>query len=226
MKTTYDEAVKLFKMKRWDSALATFQEAETSTFNAEQKAELAYYFGLCYTKLERFNDALVYLEQFVSDDKRSLRSCQCRLTLAYIYMNTKRPKMAEFELEHLLKSGFKSAQIYTMLGFAAWTQNQEKEAIERYEKALELDLNNSTALNSLGYILVETGKDIPRGLELCKRAVEKHPGSAVYMDSLGWAYYKSGELVEARTWLRRALSIAPRQREISGHMKALVDKAS
>jgi Flp pilus assembly protein TadD len=113
-----------------------------------------------------------------------------------------------------------------MMGFAAWSQNQNKQAIEYYEKALEMDANNPTALNCLGYILADTGTNVQRGIELCKRAVEKRPTNAAYMDSLGWAYYKIGEITEARSWLRRALEIAPRHREISAHMKTLVAEAS
>jgi Tfp pilus assembly protein PilF len=137
-------------------------------------------------------------------------------------MVTRRPKMAEFELERLVKSGMRSAQIYTMIAYAAWTQKFKERAVEMYEKALEIDPNNATAMNGLGFILAESGENAPRSIELCKRAVEKRPNSAAYMDSLGWAYYKSGEMTEARAWLRRALDLAPRQREISGHMKVLV----
>jgi tetratricopeptide (TPR) repeat protein len=222
MKTKYEEAIRFFNMKRWDSALVTFQEVDASGFSSEQKTDLAYYLGLCYTKLERYNDALLYLEQVVSGSTGPLRLCQCRLTLSYIYMITRRPKMAEFELERLIKSGIQSAQIYTMMAYSAWLQKNKDRAIELYEKALELDPNNSTAMNSLGYILAETGDNITRGLDLCKRALDKHPTSAAYMDSLGWAYYKNGEVAEARAWLRRALDLAPRQREISGHMKTVV----
>jgi Flp pilus assembly protein TadD len=39
------------------------------------------------------------------------------------------------------------------------------------------------------------------------------------MDSLGWAYFKNGELLEARTWLRRAIEAAPHQKEIKEHIK-------
>jgi tetratricopeptide (TPR) repeat protein len=222
MKTKYEEAVRFYNMKRWDSALQTFQEVDGSNFSPEQKADLAYYLGLCYTKLERYNDALLYLEQVVSSAVGPLRTCQCRLTLAYIYMITRRPKMAEFELERLVKSGIQSAQIYTMMAYAAWMQKNKDRAVEMYEKALELDPNNPTAMNCLGYILAETGENISRALDLCKRALDKHPNSAAYMDSLGWAYYKNGEVAEARAWLRRALDLAPRQREISSHMKAVV----
>jgi tetratricopeptide (TPR) repeat protein len=226
VKTKYDEAIRFFNMKRWDTALQAFLQVDAGGYGPEEKAELAYYLGLCYTKLERFNDALLYLEQVVSANAETLRTCQCRLTLAYIYMSTGRPKMAEFELDRLVKGGFQSAQIHTMLGFSAWLQKHYKLAIECYERALRLDANNATAMNCLGYILADTGENVRRGLELCRMAVEKRPNSAAYMDSLGWAHYKCGELTEARFWLRRALDLAPRQREISGHMKTLVDEAS
>lgn len=223
MTEKYEEAIKLFKMKRWDSALQTFQEVDGSNFSPEDKLELAYYLGLCYTKIERYNDALLYLEQVVSGDAGNLRICQCRLTLAFIYLSTKRYKMAEFELERLVKNGMKSAQIYTMLGFAAWCQKQADSSVEYYEKALEEEPTNTTAMNSLGFILVETEKDAARGLSLCKQAVEKKPTSPAYLDSLGWAYFKTGEPAQARSYIRKALDLAPRQKEISGHMKAIVD---
>jgi tetratricopeptide (TPR) repeat protein len=91
--------------------------------------------------------------------------------------------------------------------------------VDCYERALDLDSNNATALNGLGYILVDADIDILRGLRCCKKAVDLKPQSAAYQDSLGWAYYKSGEMLEARTWLRRALEAAPHQQEIKDHLK-------
>jgi Flp pilus assembly protein TadD len=81
-------------------------------------------------------------------------------------------------------------------------------------------------MNGLGFALVESAADVRRGLDLCKRAVDKKPQNPAYLDSLGWAYFKAGELGEARQWLRRALDLAPRHKEISKHMKAIVGEAS
>jgi tetratricopeptide (TPR) repeat protein len=226
MAASLEEAIRFYNMKRWDSALQLFHAVDTSMFSAEEKMDIAYYLGLCYTKLERYNDALVYLEQVVTGEAGPLRVCQCRLTLAYIYMITNRPRMAEFELDRLIKGGFKSVQIYTMTAYAANMQKNSDKALKMYEAALDIDPNNPTAINGLGFLLVESGKDVRRGLELCKKAVEKRPQNAAYLDSLGWAYYKAGELVEARQWLRRALDLAPRQKDISSHMKILVAEAS
>ena len=129
--------------------------------------------------------------------------------------------MAEFELKRLISSGFESVQLYTTLAYAALTQKRFRQAIDYYEKALDLDGNNTTALNGLGYILVDTNIDLIRGLRCCKKAVDLKPQNPAYLDSLGWAYFKNGEVLEARTWLRRALDAAPQQKEIKEHFQTV-----
>lgn len=216
-----NEGIRLYKLKRWDIALAELLGVSTDRFTPEENAELAYYLGLCFTKLERYDDALLYLEQVVTSDLDILRIYQCRMALAYIYVITRRSKMAEFELKRLANNGFESAQLYTTLAYAAWSQKHSKQAIDYYEKALELDGNNATALNGLGFVLVDAEIDILRGLRCCKKAVDLKPQNPAYLDSLGWAYYKSGEVLEARTWLRRAMEAAPDQKEIKAHFRAV-----
>jgi tetratricopeptide (TPR) repeat protein len=216
---TLQEGIRLFRMKRWDLALREFLSIDAEKFDTEENTELAYYLGLCYTKLARFDDALLYLEQVVTAGQDILRIYQCRMTLAYIYVMTKRSRMAEFELKRLQNNGFESVQLYTTLAYAAWLQKNYKNAVDLYEKALDLDENNTTAMNSLGYILVDTEMDLLRGLRLCRKAVDRKPQNPAYLDSLGWAYFKNGELLDARTWLRRALELAPQEKEIREHVR-------
>ncbi|MDR0599738.1 MAG: tetratricopeptide repeat protein [Treponema sp.] len=220
-----EEGIKFFRLKRWDKALEEFLKANTDSFGAEDNAELAYYLGLCYTKLTRYNDALLYLEQVVTAAPDPLRVYQCRMTLAYIYVITSRSKLAEFELGRLIKGGFESVQIYTTLAYAAWSQRHYQKAVDYYEKALDLDENNTTALNGLGYILADSDIDAAKGLKLCRRAVEKKPQNAAYLDSLGWACFKNGNVSEARLWLRRAFDINPNQTEIKRHIKIVVGES-
>ena len=213
------EGIRLFRVKEWKKALQEFLSKDTEGFSEEEKMEFIYYLGLCYTKLGQYEEALNYLEQVVTTGSDILRVYQCRMTLAYIYVITKRVKLAEFELKRLQSSGLESPLLYNTLAYAAWSQKKNKSAIELYEKTLEIDSGNTTAMNSMGYILADTGMDVMRALRLCRRAVDSKPQSAAYLDSLGWAYYKSGEVVEARTWLRRALEIAPDEKEIQRHFK-------
>jgi tetratricopeptide (TPR) repeat protein len=216
------DGIRYFRLKRWELALEEFLGVKTDNFTAGENTELAYFLGLCYTKLERYDDALLYLEQVVTAGTDPLRVYQCRMTLAYIYVITKRSKLAEFELKSLRDNGFESVQIFTTLGYAAWAQKQYDQAVKFYEKALELDENNTTALNCLGFILVDADMDIQRGLRLCRKAVDRKPQNAAYLDSLGWAFFKNGDSQEARIWLRRALDLAPKEREIRNHMRILV----
>ncbi|MDR0669873.1 MAG: tetratricopeptide repeat protein [Treponema sp.] len=215
------EGIRLFRMKRYDMALKELSRADGTGFSVEDNAELAYYLGLCHTKLGNYEEALIYLDQVITTGQNVLRSYQCRMALSYIYVITRKGKMAEFELTRLRKSGFESAQLYTTLAYIAWTRKNVKEALDFYEQALGMDENNTTAMNGLGYILVETDTDISRGLKLCRRAVDRKPQNAAYLDSLGWACFKNGDVLSARTWLRRAIDLASGEREIQDHWRVV-----
>lgn len=222
MAGTLREGIRLYRSKRWELALAELLQVESDDLEDDENIDLAYFLGLSYTKLERFDDALLYLEQVVTAEPDAIRSYQCRLALAYIYSVTERSRLAEFELKKLIDSGYESPQIYATLGYASWLQKRVEPAVEYYRKALALDGDNANALNGLGYILADSEKDARKGLGLCKRAVDMKPQTPAYLDSLGWAHFKNGNILEARTWLRRALDLAPRRGEIAAHMRIVV----
>jgi tetratricopeptide (TPR) repeat protein len=218
------EGKRLFSMNRWDMALGELLKVEPNVFTQEENAELAYFIGLSYTKLGRYEDSLLHLEQVIAGSKDFLRVVQCRMTLAYIYVITDRVKLAEFELGQLLKNGYESVQIYTTLAYSAWTKKQNKQAMAYYEKALEIDKNNTTALNGLGFLLAESNIDLGRAIRLCKRAVEMRPRNPAYADSLGWAYFQYGDIAEARKWIRKAAELSPRNKEIQIHLKMVTGR--
>jgi tetratricopeptide (TPR) repeat protein len=216
---TLAEGKRLYGLRRWDLALREFLRVDAEKLDTAENAELAYYTGLVYTKLGRYDDGLLYLEQVISAGKDPIRIYQCRLAMAYSYVITKRAKLAEFELGQLMKSGFESAQIYTTLAYAAWLQKDNKRAVELYEQALELDHDNTTAMNGLGFVLVDANIDLYRGLRFCRLAADRKPQNAAYLDSLGWAFYQCGDIAEARNYLRRAHDLAPQNEDIKSHVR-------
>jgi Flp pilus assembly protein TadD len=98
-----------------------------------------------------------------------------------------------------------------------------KESIETLKKALEMEPKNANALNSLGFIYAEERIDPQKAVSLCRQAVEVAPRNAAYLDSLGWALYRVGGFDEARVLFRQALDLAPGNKEIAAHMRALLD---
>jgi len=221
----FRKGMRLYLTKRWEHALEEFLQIDTQNFDREQKAELAYYLGLCSTKLERFDGALKYLEEVIAIDDSPLRVYQCRMIIAYVYIVTDRAPLAEAELNRLQGSGLESVMMYNTLAYAAYIQKHYIGAMEYYEKALEIDNDNTTALNSLGYILADTGLDKLKGLRLCRKAVDRNPDNAAYLDSLGWVSYKCGNIKDARGWLRKALDIAPQEAEIKKHFRIVTGEA-
>lgn len=211
------QGIDLYNQKKYSDALAFFLALpEDSGLDSQ---EIAYYLGLCYTKLKRYEDALLYLEQVVTGGGQLERVLQCRFILAVIYTKSKRKRLASFELNKLLESGYKPASVYASMAFIAWEQQEIDVALSYYEKSLELDENNVTSLNGLGYVLATENRDLTKALSCCKKAVQNSPDSAACLDSLGYVYYKLGLLKDARKYLEMAEQIDNGNEIIAEHIR-------
>lgn len=71
------------------------------------------------------------------------------------------------------------------------------EAINAYNKSIEIDPNNALVINNLAYTLIISKKDYYSALQLAKRSVELLPSSVACIDTLAWAYYKNKNYQEA-----------------------------
>jgi len=79
-------------------------------------------------------------------------------------------------------------------------------AIEHFQKVLETNPDNPSALNNLAYLLAQSGKDLDNALKLAQRAVELAPDKESYGDTLGWVLYQKGLYSSAVTYFQRAAS--------------------
>lgn len=217
------EGKSLYRKKEYSQALAFFLALPSET--SADRIEIAYYLGLCYAKLEKYDDALLFLEQVVTSGADIERVWQCRFILAVIYVISGRRRLADFELNKLLETGYMTSSVYAAIAFVAWQQQDVNKCIEYYEKSLKTDDENISSLNGLGYVLACQEKDLTRALSLCKQAVKIAPKSAACLDSLGWVYYKMGLYKDALQYLNDAEQIAPDNVEIANHIKSVRLKA-
>jgi len=79
------------------------------------------------------------------------------------------------------------------------------------------DPNNAIALNYLGYMLAERGERLGESVDYIKRALAIDPDNGSYLDSLGWAYYKSNKLDLAVDNLKKAADQLGRNSVIQDH---------
>jgi tetratricopeptide (TPR) repeat protein len=196
------QGVQLYKQRQYTEALTFFIGLPSDT--GADSIDLAYYIGLCYAKLERYDDALLYLEQVVTSGTHLDRVLQCRFLLAVIYALSGRKRLADFELNKLLETGYQTASVYAAIAYVAWEQSDTEKCLQYYEKSLESDPGNLTSLNGMGYVLACENKDLTKALSYCKKAVAAEPGSAACLDSLGWVYFKLGLLKESKKYLEDA----------------------
>lgn len=212
-----NSGIQLYKRRSYDKALAFF--LGLSPDDVGDTMELAYYLGLCYAKLAMYDDALLYLEQVVTGGAMIERVLQCRFLLALIYALSGRRRLADFELNKLLETGYKTSSVYAAIAFIAWEQNDTEKCLVYYEKSLEKDPDNITSLNGLGYVLACEKRDLTKALSYCKKAVDASPKSAACLDSLGWVYYNLGLMKEAKQYLEMAAKAAKDNALIAEHLE-------
>lgn len=75
----------------------------------------------------------------------------------------------------------------------------------------------AAAYNALGYSFADRNIKLDEALELIKKALEISPNDHYMLDSLGWVYYKKGDLNQAETYLKQAFEIHP-DPEIAAHL--------
>lgn len=97
---------------------------------------------------------------------------------------------------------------YVGIAIAESRQGLEKQALENFNKALELRPADPTVYSQLGYHYYLAG-DLPKAIENYRKAIELQPNDVELMGYLGGIYLTAGRMAEARQVLARSLAIRP-----------------
>lgn len=99
-----------------------------------------------------------------------------------------------------------------------------KAAEETFVALLRKDPEHAPSLNYLGYMWAEAGKNLDRAHEMLVRAVGQEPNNGAYVDSLGWVYYRLGNLDLAEKYLTDAAQLLPRDATVHEHLGDVLAK--
>ena len=108
--------------------------------------------------------------------------------------------------------------VFYFRGICYERSHQWPQAEADMKKALELFPDQPLVLNYLGYSWVDQGVHLDDGMDMIRKAVEQRPDDGYIVDSLGWAYFRTGNYDEAVKNLERAVELKPDDPTINDHL--------
>jgi tetratricopeptide (TPR) repeat protein len=143
------------------------------------------------------------------------------LSLAQIYekaKNWKEMSKAIDEAEKLATSKDERENIFFMRGAMYERMKSYDEAEAAFRKVLEINPENSSAMNYLGYMLADRNLRLDEARDLIAKALDQEPNNGAYLDSMGWVFYRLNKLPEAEQSLRRALQFMSTDPTVHDHL--------
>jgi tetratricopeptide (TPR) repeat protein len=135
-----------------------------------------------------------------------------------LYQQKRYPE-AERRLRDLAKRGSKNADVYWyFLGSVHLDQKRFDAAETAFRKAIELNPNNDSALNALGYMFADNNVKLDEAEDLIRRALQLNPAAPHILDSMGWVLFRKGQLKEALEYVEKAHRLMGDDAEILEHL--------
>lgn len=233
------------RLHHFDAAAAAYAEVpESSELFSDARARRA----ICLSQAGRHTDALALLDAALAErpDDTELRVQQARAlersgaaerALATLQEALERKQDAELyeALASTLQRQGRSAEAIPLLRGAIEReprepslryvlatvllgQGDEEGAITCMRGVLEVDPNHAAAMNFIGYLLAQRGRDYAEAERLVRRALELRPDTGSFLDSLGWIHYLRGDYPRAVEALERAAELEPEEPVILEHL--------
>lgn len=146
---------------------------------------------------------------------------QTYLAMADVYQKGKNfveMNKALDEADKLAQSNEDKAGVLFVRGAGYEREKKFDLAEKAFRKVLDLDPNNASALNYLGYMLADQNVRLDEAQDFIKRAIRLQPDNYAFLDSLGWVYFHQNRLDEAEHELTRSLQLSGKDPTIHDHL--------
>jgi arylsulfatase A-like enzyme/Flp pilus assembly protein TadD len=151
----------------------------------------------------RYEEAIAAFKEaaeVVPSDPRPLR----KSAMALVFLRRDREALQRFERAAELQPD-PSAEEFVVWATAFQRVGKLREAVEKYQGALDVDPTHLPAMNNLAVLLIEA--EPARATRLLEEAVRLEPGDTQLVYNLGRAYQKQGRIEEAYNLIRRAVAM-------------------
>lgn len=185
-----------------------------NTFNDYDDALLLQY--KLFTDLEQYDEAIQSFTERTMDEQQ--RSPTLFSILALLHGNKKTPDQALAALIHATEYYPDNDDILFDLALQYELNGKRDEALETMLKVLRNQPENADVLNFIGYLWADSDKNLDLALSYIEKAHSLQPDSAYILDSLGWVYFKRGDIKKAKSYLTRALELEKEDPHIYSHL--------
>jgi O-antigen ligase len=127
-----------------------------------------------------------------------------------------------------LALGYEDENVYKHIADMQEAKGAIRKTIAPLDTAYALQPNWLDVSNNLSYMLAQSGTRLDEAVALAEKAVRGSPNNSGYMDTLGWAYFCSGQAARAEEWVVKSLRLLPNDQrllgaraEITAHLEAI-----
>lgn len=96
------------------------------------------------------------------------------------------------------------SDVYMLLGDCYHYQNDNVRSDKNFNKAINQNPDNYTALNNYAYFLSLRGEKLDSAQIYIEKVIKVMPDNASYQDTYGWVLYKRGKYKDALIWIEKA----------------------
>lgn len=206
-------ALLYFQEEQYESALTHLELVKTKSDIFEESVYLQ---TRIFKKQGKPDEVIELLQKHISNQES--RSPLFYALLSSLYQEQKKNQTALALLERGIKIYHENPQLFFEYGLLLERSGLHQQAISSMEKVLELQPEHAEALNFIGYTWADNNINLDRALEYIKKAVQLKPENGYITDSLGWVYFRLGELEKAETELEHAIELEPGDAHIYHHL--------
>lgn len=166
--------------------------------------------------LEKPSDAHLALEIFEKLAQFTPDSPGVAQNLSKAHLLTGHPEKSVVVLEQYIHKYPNHLEVERQLArLYIHNRNYDKAKIS-FEKILKKHPEDYISLNNLASLYIEL--NAPKSLAFAKQAYEHAPNHAAVCDTLGWSYYKNGEIHHALNYLLKANKLDPNLGDATYHL--------
>lgn len=149
------------------------------------------------------DNAIDFLKEKIADP--GTRRLSFYVVLSSMCREEKRTEEGLDILEKALREYPDNAELLFEYGMFLERTGDQAGAFDKMQQVLALEPENGPALNYVGYTWAEKGVNLKKALEYIEKAISLNPDDGYIRDSLGWVYFKLGDIERAVTELEKAV---------------------